>query len=111
MHISSFGVLPKLGQPEGVAVDRWFILPGGSSVENCIHSEQFSLQYIPVHVNDVTCMVATHDADTLMVKFDLETPYRNIQLHPDDRFLLGLKLRGQFFLDLVLPFRHFFLIQ
>lgn len=89
-----------------MAVDRRFILPVGSSVENGIHSEHFSLQYIPVHVDEVTCMVATRDADTLMVKFDVEAPYRNIQLHPDDRFLLGLKWRGQFFLDLVLPFRH-----
>ena len=32
LHISSFGVLPKLGQPEGMVVDRRFILPGGSSV-------------------------------------------------------------------------------
>ena len=48
-------------------------------------------------------MVTKHDADALMVKFDVEASYRNIPVHPDDRFLPGLKWRGQFSLDLVLP--------
>ena len=44
LHISSFGVIPKKGQPG----------PGGSSVNDGIDPEQFSLQYI--HVDDIIRM-------------------------------------------------------
>ena len=39
-----------------------------------------------------------------MAKFDVEAAYRNIAIHPDGRFLLGMKWRGQFHVDLALPF-------
>ena len=39
-----------------------------------------------------------------MAKFDVEAAYRNIAVHPDDQYLLGMKWRGQFFVDLALPF-------
>ena len=39
-----------------------------------------------------------------MAKFDVKAAYRNIPLHPDDRFLFGMSLRDSFFVDLVLPF-------
>ena len=39
-----------------------------------------------------------------MAKFDVEEAYRNIAVHPDDRFLLGMKWRGVYFVDLALPF-------
>ena len=35
-----------------------------------------------------------------MAKFDVEAAYRNIAAHPDDRFLLGMRWRGQFYVDL-----------
>ena len=49
-------------------------------------------------------MVARYGPGALMAKFDVETAYRNIAIHPDDRFLLGLKWRGKFYVDLALPF-------
>ena len=49
-------------------------------------------------------MVAQHGPGALMAKFDVEAAYRNIAVHPDDRSLLGMKWRGQFFIDLTLPF-------
>ena len=39
-----------------------------------------------------------------MAKFDVEAAYRNIAVHPADRYLLGMKWRGQYYVDLVLPF-------
>ena len=39
-----------------------------------------------------------------MAKFDVEAGYRNIAVHSDDRYLLGMKWHGQFFVDLALPF-------
>ncbi|XP_078365995.1 uncharacterized protein LOC144650218 [Oculina patagonica] len=39
-----------------------------------------------------------------MAKFDVEAAYRNIAVHPSDRYLLGLRWRNQFYVDLALPF-------
>ncbi|KAL9961224.1 hypothetical protein ACROYT_G030129 [Oculina patagonica] len=41
---------------------------------------------------------------TLMAKFDVATADRNVAIHPEDRPLLGMRWRGQFFVDMVLPF-------
>ena len=49
-------------------------------------------------------MVLKHGPGALMAKFDVEAAYRNIAVHPDDRYLLGMKWRVQFFVDLALPF-------
>lgn len=40
----------------------------------------------------------------LLAKFDEKAAYRNIPIHPDDRFLLGMKWREKLYVDLVLPF-------
>ena len=39
-----------------------------------------------------------------MAKFDVEAAYRNIAVHPADRYLLGMKWQGQYYVDLALPF-------
>ena len=39
-----------------------------------------------------------------MAKFDIESAYRIVPVHLDDRFLLGTQWRGNFFIDLALPF-------
>ena len=39
-----------------------------------------------------------------MAKFDVASAYRNVAIHPDDHPLLGRQWRGQYFVDLVLPF-------
>ena len=40
----------------------------------------------------------------LVAKFDVESAYRNIAIHPSDRHLLGLKWRNAYYIDLALPF-------
>ena len=102
LHISSFGVIPKRGQP-----GKWRLIvdlssPGGSSVNDGIDPQDFTLQYITV--DQIIQMVAQHGPGALMAKFDVEAAYRNIAVHPEDRSLLGMKWRGQFFIDLTLPF-------
>ena len=56
-------------------------------------------------------MIAKHGRGVLMAKFDVEAAYRNIPVHPDDRYLLGMKWRGQFFVDLASALHLIFLIQ
>ena len=40
----------------------------------------------------------------LMVKFDLKTAYRQIPVHPDDRWLLGLSWQNELYIYTTLPF-------
>ena len=39
-----------------------------------------------------------------MAKFDVESANRNVPIHPLDRYLLGIKWRHHFYVDLALPF-------
>ena len=41
---------------------------------------------------------------TLMAKFDIRRAYRLIPIHEDDRLFLGLRWKGQYYIDLALPF-------
>ena len=38
----------------------------------------------------------------MAIKFDVESAYRDV--HSDDRYLLGMKWRGNYFINLALPF-------
>ena len=102
LHVSSFGVIPKRGQP-----GKWRLIvdlssPSGSSVNDGISAEEFSMHYIKV--DQIIRMVSKHGPGALMAKFDVEAAYRNIAVHPDDRFLLGMRWRGMYYVDLALPF-------
>lgn len=59
--------------------------PASASVNKGISSEEFSMHYIKV--DEIIRMVSKYGPGTLMTKFDVETAYRSIAVHPDDRFL------------------------
>ena len=102
LHVSSFGVIPKKGQPGkwGLIVD--LSSPGGARVNDGINPDEFALHYTTV--DQVIRMVSQFGQGALMAKFDVEAAYRNIAIHPSDRFLLGMKWRSKFYVDLALPF-------
>lgn len=82
LHVSSFGVIPKKGQP-----GKWHSIidlsaPEGGSVNGGIDPSTYSLQYITV--DDVICMVSWYGAGALMAKFYVEAAYRNVAVHPSD---------------------------
>ena len=102
LHISSFGVIPKKGQP-----GKWRLIvdlssPKGWSVNDGIDPDEFALQYITV--DQIISMISKYGRGALMAKFDVESAYRNIAIHPVDRYLLGLKWRDRYYVDLALPF-------
>ena len=102
LHVNSFGVIPKKGQP-----NKWRLIldlssPLGASVNEGINPEDYPLQYI--QVDDIIKMVWKFGKGALMAKFDVETAYRNIVVHPCDRYLLGMKWRSRYYVDLALPF-------
>lgn len=76
--------------------------PLGASVNDGINAEDYTLQYIKL--DEVISMVNNLGVGALMAKFDVEAAYRNIPVSVNDRHLLGMKWRGQFYIDLVLPF-------
>ena len=102
LQVSSFGVIPKRGQP-----GKWRLIvdlssPAGSSVNNGINPEEFTLHYITV--DQIISLVSQFGQGALMAKFDVESAYRNVPVHPSDRYLLGMKWRNQYYVDLALPF-------
>ena len=102
LHISSFGVIPKKGQP-----DKWRLIVDlsslqGQSVNDGIDPESWHPQYIKM--DDIIKMVSKFGPGALMAKFDIESAYRNIAINPSDRHLLGLKWRDAYYIDLALPF-------
>lgn len=102
LHVSRFGVIPKKYQP-----GKWRLIldlssPMGHSVNDGIPKEPFSLQYM--RVDDVISGIMSYGRGALMAKFDVESAYRNVPVHSDDRYLLGMKWRGNYFIDLALPF-------
>ena len=102
LEISSFGVIPKKGKP-----GKWRLIvdlssPLGFSVNDGIGPESWSLQYIKL--DDIVTMVSTLGIGALLAKFDVESAFRNIPVHPSHRHLLGMKWRSKYYIDLVPPF-------
>ena len=89
LHVSSFGVIPKKGQPA-----KWCLIvdlssPQGSSINDGINPDEFSRHYIKL--DQIISMVLKHGPGALLAKFDVEAAYRNIVVHLDDRYLQGMK--------------------
>lgn len=72
--------------------------PIGLSVNAGISKEWYSIACITVDV--VTAQKVRAWRGALMAKFDLKSAYRNVPVHPDDRWLLGMSL----YVDVALPF-------
>ncbi|CAB3988531.1 Hypothetical predicted protein [Paramuricea clavata] len=102
LRVSPFGVIPKNHQP-----GKWRLIldlssPAGHSVNDGIPKDPYSLHF--VKVDDAIRALVDMGPGALMAKFDVKAAYRNIPIHPDDRYLLGMKWRDRFYVDLVLPF-------
>ena len=102
LHISRFGVIPKKHQP-----GKWRLIldlssPDGHSVNDGIRKDPFTVQYMKV--DDIIAGIMSLGRGTLLAKSDVESAYRIIPVHPDDRYLLGMQWQGNYFVDMALPF-------
>ncbi|XP_048576190.1 uncharacterized protein LOC125557550 [Nematostella vectensis] len=102
LHISKSGVIPKSGQP-----GKWRLIvglssPEGASVNDGIDPEQFTLNYI--RVDDIIKMIDKFSPGASIAKFDVMSAYRNVPVHPSDRYLLGMRWRAHYYVDLAWPF-------
>ena len=102
LHISRFGVIPKRHQP-----GKWRLIlnlssPDGHSVNDGIRKDPFTVQYMKV--DDTIDRIMSLGRGTLLAKFDVESAYRIIPVHPNDLYLLGMQWQGNYFVDITLPF-------
>ena len=78
--------------------------PTQHSVNDGIPKDPFSLQHISV--DDAITILMVLGPAALMAKFDVESAYRNVAMHPDERYLFAnMRWRDLFFVDLAHPFR------
>jgi len=71
-------------------------------VNDGIDPSMCSLSY--VSVDDAAREVFRQGQHSLMAKVDIKSAYRNIPVHPDDRWLLGMQWGGAVYVDAALPF-------
>ncbi len=102
VHCSPFGVIPKKRKP-----GRWRLIvdlstPDGGSVNEGVCKEWSSLHYMSVdHVVEQVLKVGR---GAELDKADVKKAYRNVPVHPDDRWLLGMEWQGTTFVDGTLRF-------
>ena len=101
-QINRFGLVPKNHQP-----GKWRLIvdlshPKGASVNDGVEPELCSMKY--TSVDEAVKKVLILGAGTLLAMFDVEGAYRTVPVHPEDRWLLGMKWRGKLYVDKALPF-------
>ena len=102
LHISRFGVIPK-----GHNTGKWRLItdlsyPPGVSVNDGIDKSLCSLEYITV--DDVAHIVHQIGRGALLAKIDIESAYRLIPVHPQDRPLQAVRWQTHTYVDPMLPF-------
>ena len=101
LQISRFGVIPKKSSGD------WHLIldlshPEGSSVNDGIDPDKCHTHYCKV--DDAIRLIMAAGKGARMVKLDIKSAYRIIAVHPDDHYLLGMKWRNKYYIDLALPF-------
>ena len=101
-HASPFGVIPKRNRP-----GKWRLIvdlssPSQSSVNDGIDPSLCSLRYSGL--DDAVAIIKRLGRGCLLAKLDLQSAYRIIPVHPDDRELLAVNWKNNVFLDAALPF-------
>ena len=102
LHFNRIGVVPK-----GYNTGKWRLItdlsyPSSGSVNDGIDPSLCSLTYSSV--DQVADMVVTLGQGALMAKIDIESAYRLIPVHPQDRPLQAMRWNGKIFVDPMLPF-------
>ena len=102
VHINRFGVIPK-----GHNTGRWrlitdLLFPRGHSVNGGIVPDLCSLTYSTI--DEIADLMARLGPAALLAKVDIESAYRLIPVHPDDRPLLAMEWENQLYIDPMLPF-------
>ena len=101
VHLNQLGAVPK-STPGKYRLMVDLSYPSGGSVSNQIMGFLCSLSHVSVEL--ATQTVLQLDRGTLLSKMDIRDAYRNIPLHPEDRWLLVMSWCGGAFINTVFPF-------
>ena len=101
-QINRFRVIPK-----GHNMGKWrpitnLSFPRSHSINDGIDPALSSLSYILV--DDIATAAVQLGPGALLAKVDIESAYRLIPVHPQDRPLLAVRWNGKIFINLMLPF-------
>ena len=100
LHINRFGVIPK-----GHNTGKWHLItdlsfPPGLSVNDRIDKDVVSLSYITVdEVAALAALAARQGEGALLAEIDIESAYRLIPVHLDDRPLQAMRWQGRVYVD------------
>ena len=102
VQVNRYGLVPKNHQ-----CGKWRLIvdlsyPRGSSVNDGVEPQLCSMRYTSVDV--AVRNVLNLGQGSLLAKFDVEGAYRTVPVHPEDRWLLGMRWSDQLYVDKVLPF-------
>ncbi len=102
LQVNRIGVVPK-----GHNTGKWRLItdlsfPSGLSVNDGIDPQLCSLSYTTV--DDIASRITSLGQATLMAKIDVESAYRLLLVHPQDRPLQAIRWENCTYVDLVLPF-------
>lgn len=101
VHINRLEAVPK-STPGRYRMIVDLSHPEGHSPNDGIPDTCCSLTY--TSVEEAAQSVLHLGRGTLMAKMDIRSAYRNVPVHPNDRWLMGLTWRNSVFIDTVLPF-------
>ena len=76
--------------------------PEGGSVNDGIGKSLGTLSY--VGIEDASDEIRRLGPGALLAKVDVKAAYRNVPVHPEDRWLMGMLWEGELFIDSALPF-------
>ena len=102
LQVNQFGVIPK-GHNSG----KWRLItdlshPLGHSVNDGVDPALCSMAYTTV--DDVAAVVTQLGTGANLAKVDIESAYRLIPVHPQDRPLQAMQWEDKLFIDPMLPF-------
>ncbi|XP_071078479.1 uncharacterized protein [Haliotis cracherodii] len=111
LQVSPIGLVPKkqpgYGQHLGKHAEEFRLIhhlsyPRGKSINDFIDTEACSVVY--ARFDEATHMVQQLGKGALLAKFDIQSAFRIIPVHPSDFELLGIRFEGEFYFDKSLPF-------
>ncbi|XP_055349958.1 uncharacterized protein LOC129596648 [Paramacrobiotus metropolitanus] len=76
--------------------------PHGNSVNDHIRGDEMPLQYCSV--DDAVRLITNAGKGAVMAKMDVKSAFRLIPVRTADWNLLGFRIRGEYYFDVVLPF-------
>ena len=100
LRCSGMGVVPK--KNGGWRVIMHLSAPPGSSVNDHISSEDFTLHYTTI--DDAVQLISSHAPGAMLAKVDLKSAFRMVPVRRQDWELLGLHWDNHYFVDTCLPF-------